>query len=282
MSSDYQDSTSFIEEEMAFFAGARRRAAASTQEQRLAWRSETVMQRRTRISKEVYDLFGGEIRYGPFAGIRLGDDLWWGAPDLGAIMLGVYEKEILELLTSDAFSYCDTLISLGTADGYYPIGMLKTNRLARAICFEISEKGQAALRSNAALNGVEDRIEVHGEADADFLSALDIDDFSRIIVLVDVEGAEFDILTSDVLRKLMYAQIVIEIHNWIDGFENKYAQFLKDAGEFFQLRRVEPVERHINSFEELDEFTDDNRLLLCSEGRPNKMRFLHLTPRQAD
>ena len=50
---------------------------------------------------------------------------------------------------------------------------------------------------------------------------------------MDVEGAEFDILSPVVLEKLLHSTIVIEIHNWINDFtpifcvQNLYLIYLK-------------------------------------------------------
>ena len=82
-----------------------------------------------------------------------------------------------------------------------------------------------------------------------------------------------------VLEKLLHSTIVIEIHNWINDFEHRYFAFLESAFNLFKVEVLSPVSRDIHKYQELRDFTDDNRLLLVSERRPCQMRFLKLSPK---
>ena len=82
----------------------------------------------------------------------------------------------------------------------------------------------------------------------------------------------------EVIKQLQFSEIIIQIHNWIDDFETRYAQLLRDLAEYFNIEKLEPIERNTANFSELRSYTDDNRLLLVSERRPCLMRFLKLTP----
>ena len=105
--------------------------------------------------------------------------------------------------------------------------------------------------------------------------------FDDAPVLIDIEGYEFELLTKEVIKQLQFSEVVIEIHNWIDDFETRYAQLLRDLSEYFNIEKIAPVERDTASYSELRGYTDDNRLLLVSERRPCLMRFLKLTPLQS-
>jgi len=99
------------------------------------------------------------------------------------------------------------------------------------------------------------------------------------IFFIDIEGSEFNLLNIVILSKLSNNVIVIEIYNWIDNFEDKYIKLLRDANEFFTIEIIESLNRPIHSRKELDHFHEDNKFLLLSEGRPNRMRHLKLSPR---
>ena len=76
-----------------------------------------------RISREVFEIFGGVVAYGLFGGLRLQQaSIWWGAHDVGAQVLGIYEKEVADLISD--LGPRTSFISIGAADGYYAIGML--------------------------------------------------------------------------------------------------------------------------------------------------------------
>ncbi|QGR07473.1 hypothetical protein CTZ24_14015 [Pantoea phytobeneficialis] len=69
------------------------------------------------------------------------------------------------------------------------------------------------------------------------------------------------------------------MHNWVDNFQEKYVQLLRNAHHFFDIEMVERIDRTTNHLPELRDMTDDNRLLFTSERRLCIMRFLKLTPK---
>ena len=269
----------FIESELQYFKPMLERSIRSSAEEREAWRSETIRQRQERISLEVFDLVNGTVRYGPFTGLMLQRDAWWGCLDLGSQCLGLYELEILNFIAQIELGQFSTFIDIGAADGYYAIGMLKSQKIRKAICFEQSEKGREIIAKNWQRNGSEGVLEIFAEANPETICALPRADLSGALVMVDIEGAEFDVLVEKTLSVLKSCTIVIEIHNWIDDFSARYAAFLHEASKYFEMEIFEPIERPTSSIKELTDFTDDNRLLLVSERRPCLMRFIRFVPR---
>lgn len=267
----------FIRREMDWFAPMSARSVAATEAVRSAWRQETVAQRQIRISHEVYEICSGTVQYGPFTGLRLCDDNWWSGSDLGSQCLGLYEKELLDLIAGKERTF-STFIDIGAADGYYAVGMLKSGLVSRAICFEQSQKGRVTIEKNWILNGSPGQLSIFAEATAQSIENLSNDLFSHALILIDIEGAEFDLLRPTTLEKLRFCECWLEIHNWVDGFPGKYQQFLRNASDFFDLSIIPRVERPTVHLNELRSFTDDNRLLLTSERRPCLMRFLRLMP----
>lgn len=243
-----------------------------------AWRKETVAERLERVSIETYDLCGGKVFSGPFSGLRLNRDTWWGKSDLGAQCLGLYEKEILDLISSHG--PFDTFVDIGAADGYYAVGMLHAKMTKKSVCFEISEEGQCAIRENYLINESPGELEVHGEANQQSIVSVAKRLSENTLVLIDVEGFEFQLLSKEVITALGKCTMIIEIHNWIDGFEEKYVDLLRNLDKCFEITIIAPSERNTQNIELLRSYTDDNRLLVSSERRPCLMRFLHLTPKQ--
>jgi len=255
------------------------RAQQSTLEQREAWRRETIRERQERISLELFDILNGVVKYGPFTGLHLDRETWWGKLDLGSQCLGLYEKEILNLIDATEAGRFSTFIDIGAADGYYAIGMLVSGKVGRTICFEQTEKGRSVIAENWKKNHSVGELTILGEANAASFAALNRADLNNALVLVDVEGFEFDLLTDEVLRLLKSSTVVIEIHHWMDNFLDKYTTFLRHAASYFEVEVIERVERETSNLPELRDFTDDNRLLLTSERRPGVMRFLKLIPK---
>ena len=99
---------------------------------------------------------------GKFKGLKLTSNTNTSAGVLGLKVLGLYEKEIIDYICSE--KKFNTLINLGAGDGYYPLGLLKANKISKAICFEMSESGRSSISENSNLNGYSEKIDVFGKA----------------------------------------------------------------------------------------------------------------------
>lgn len=269
----------FIESEKLYFEPMLQRQNKYSKIELDNFRTETVSERRARVSKELFEFCEGTVLHGPFKGLKLTSNTWWGGNDLGSMCFGLYEKELLDFLNSDLLSGRDIFIDIGAADGYYAIGLLKSKRVNKAICFELTSEGRNTIDKNWKLNEQPGQIEIMGDVFKDFKLNITKVDLNKTIVLIDIEGAEFSFLDIEILRTLKEAVIAIEIHNWIPNFIDVYSKFLKDANEFFDIEILDRKERDTLMFEELRSLTDDNRLLLTSEARPCVMRFLILKPK---
>lgn len=273
------DTAQFIAAETEYFRPMLERNLNATAAERERWRTETIRERQKRISLEVFDTLNGTVRYGPFKGLKLERDTWWGSLDLGSQCLGLYELEILNFIAQIEPGQFSNFIDIGAADGYYATGMLKSGKFPKAICFEQSEKGRDTIARNWRRNGSEGVLEIYADANPETVSALSPNDLTGALVMVDIEGAEFDLLLKETLGIFRRSTIIIEIHNWIENFMDRYAAFLEDASWYFDVECFERIDRPTSGIPELRDFTDDNRLLLVSERRPCLMRFLKLSPR---
>lgn len=272
------DLEEFIKKEIDYFEPMLKRGSQYSKEELFLFKQETISQRKYRVSHEVFSLMDGVVKYGPFKGLQLQSNPWWGSSDLGSMCLGLYEKEILDFLFSKDLDSRDTFIDIGAADGYYAVGMLHSGRAKKAVCFELSQEGQDTILENWKKNHSSGLIEIYGDIFLNFEEAIKNIDMSKVITLIDIEGTEFDFLNDTTLAALKDSIVVIEIHNWVEQFIEKYSQFLRLASKYFKVEFVERVERPTVHFEELRSFTDDNRLLLTSEARPCLMRFIKLMP----
>jgi hypothetical protein len=273
------DIIKFIEEEKMYFKPMLERQNFYSETCLKNFRKETLAQRKERISIELYEYCNGIVRYGPFSGLKLSKNPWWGKSDLGSMCLGLYEEEVLNVFFSGKFHGRKTLIDIGAADGYYAIGLLKSKKVEKAICYELSQIGQDTILSNWKLNCEPGEIEINGDVFENFIHKNSSLDFSECIAIVDIEGAEFSFLNNDVLAFMKKSYILIEIHNWVPDFITKYSSFLLDANKYFDIEILERTDRNTMKFQELRSFTDDNRLLVTSESRPCSMRFLLLSPK---
>ena len=282
MANSDEELNRLINSEEKFFSKINERVRGVSEADLIRWRSETVQERRNRISLELYRLVNGVVKYGPFKGLKLVRETWWGESDLGSQCLGLYEMEILNFLKEVERDDYKSFIDIGAADGYYAIGMLVSGKVSKCICYEKSESGRRVIMENWKANGSLGELKLYPEANFKGISSLDPVVLNKALVLIDIEGAEFDLLDEMLLYILRKSTLILEIHNWVKNFEDLYVNLLERANKFFDIEVIEHLDRPINQIFELQELSDDNRNLLVSEGRPSLMRFLKLIPKEHD
>ena len=223
----------------------------------------------------------GRIAYGPFKGIQVSSEhVSWGDGDLATKILGVYEKIVLDKITELSNNINGPFIDIGASDGYYVISTTYSGLFQQAHAFEIDRKGQEAIRHNAYINGVEDKVHIHGMADREKIKSL-ITFRQDALVLIDIEGAEFDLLDADTLESLRECTLIIESHPALveDGFERE-KEMLERASKHFEIEKLKGQFVSPNEFDELDDFSDYERLMAFSEGRKWAGYWFLMTPRQ--
>ncbi|KVW77397.1 hypothetical protein [Burkholderia ubonensis] len=236
------------------------------------------------LAQRLMHLTGGFVQHGPLQGFNIGTRATWRESDNGPKLLGLYEKEVCDLLAELAVDR-DTLIDLGGADGFYAVGLVKTGVYQQSHCFEIVDESRENIAAIAEANGVRDRVHVHGAATPAFareLTARGVD-FGRSTVLVDIESAEFDVLTMECLQDLQRAHVIVEIHDFMrphDGVQ-RFAELRERAEKVFHVRSFTTGARDPSQVPMLRHgWTDTDRWLVCSESRATLMTWLHLVPKE--
>lgn len=221
------------------------------------------------------------VGYGPFRGMRLATESRWSAADRGSMLLGIYEQEILRVLERVSQGR-RVLVDVGAADGYYAIGALRSSLFEYVVCFEIDPVGQRVIAQQADFNGVASRITILGEATENFLrearAAHDFDN-NEVVVLMDIEGGEFDLLSDHIVEDLKDAVLIIELHDFEQIALSKAAELINRLEARFFVSVLTQQDRNPNAFEELCGWSDDDRWLLCSESRQKSMRWLVCEPK---
>jgi hypothetical protein len=233
--------------------------------------------RRQAIQKHLNQKFDGVVRYGPFKGFKFSEESWWGN-DRASMLLGLYELEVLHHLKNLSKNY-RYFINVGAADGYYGIGVLVSNLFEKSYCYEVSQQGQKVIQKNAELNMVSHRIVVRGEASDKFERDFSEDDAALSVLMVDIEGGEFEFFLNETLQKFKKSVIFIELHDWFfpDGKE-RLDRLKNEVERYFKITVLTTTSRDLSVFEELESMSDTDRWLICSEGRPKLMSWWKLDP----
>ncbi len=232
--------------------------------------SKAIMkQRRKMLARSIFDLYDGVVQRGPYAGMKLGDRSNISQGPLGLKILGLYESLVVEKINS--IKKFDDFINFGAADGYMALGPLFNASCKRAICFEMTEEGRDAVKRNAKINNVLDALVVKEKVDQNVISSLaelKINP-SRSVVLCDIEGAEFDVLTKEVFTFLHGATIIVELHDkLINNGHGLREKLFKNIPSDAHTKIIS--QKQASSFEgisDLEELNDSDRALVMSEGR---------------
>jgi hypothetical protein len=146
---------------------------------------------------------GLTVQAGPFAGMRLPECVaTWEQCAAIPWLRGNYEREIHPFLVGEPRPF----VNIGCAEGTYLVGMAL--RGCRATGFEIDRVRRARARRLAQLNGV--TVWIRGAFDPAGI------DLAGATVLVDIEGAEVDLLHehADLFSRSL---LIVEFHGDSEG-----------------------------------------------------------------
>ena len=250
---------------------------------RLSSRIDAVLEvRRHQISKDITQKLKQTVMYGNFKGMKLANESIWGTSDSANMLLGLYEREVSDLLVALAESEKRNLfIDCGAADGYFAIGALVSGKFNSVWAFEQSEHQRAGLEKNAKVNNLESQLRILGSAGVDFLDNLEKDERFRLeasIFLFDIEGGEYKILNKENLLRMKNSILIIELHDFTEDQKLERISLLSRVKESHNGFLITTGARDLSRIHELDYLSDSNRWLMCSEGRPRAMDWLVLFP----
>lgn len=155
---------------------------------------------------------GSRVLEGPMVGLRYTPELLQEADVPIAKLTGVYEAELSEALAEVVGRLQaepgSLFIDLGSADGYFAVGIAQRVPTARVIAFDLSHSARRTTQELSRANGT--AVDVRGRASERALLNLGP---SATALLCDIEGAEVDVLSSAVASALSNALVIVELHD---------------------------------------------------------------------
>jgi hypothetical protein len=128
--------------------------------------------------------------------------------------------------------------------------------------------GRSLIRRGAELNGVSEKVEVRRTATRQELLSLKLPcPTHQLLILVDIEGAEYQLIDEVVLNRFRGAKWIIEVHEFDRVMTSSLTTLQALADAFYVSRLLQSGSRNPHQFEELEQFSDVDRWLLCAEGR---------------
>jgi hypothetical protein len=224
----------------------------------------------------LYRMARGKILTGPFAGVHyppyaVGSEYF---PKL----LGTYEKELHPLIESWQGEDFNNIVIAGAGEGYYVGGMAARYPRARITSFEIDPEGREAISGMARANRFAERLENNGCCDVPALRrALDSDRPSLLIM--DVEGAERELLDPSAVPVLRRTWILVEVHDcFIPGLDLLLRERFTGSHEVGEIPAVSRGEHDIKAWLPAG-VAMTGLLRLVDEKRPAGMRWFVMRPK---
>lgn len=193
-------------------------------------------------------------------------------------LLGTYERELFGVMGEVRALNVGQAVVIGAAEGYYAVGLLRFNFAKRVTAYELDTKSHKLVEDLAKLNGVWDRIDLHGACE---IANLEPTLTENAFVLCDVEGYEDVLMDPAKLPALKSAAILIETHDHLvpDIHEEMKRRF---AGTH-DIREIAVDERDPSENPHRDLYTRlmprYYQMLVVGEGRPEGNAWLWMKPR---
>lgn len=221
---------------------------------------------------------GHRIWSGPFAGTkyRVGAVCSASVPKL----LGTYERELQPEIEKLASARWSAVIDIGAAEGYYAVGFARRLRDVPVLAYEMDPYGRALLTANAEENGVVESIELRGECTASAFAAVLNAAPGPVLVIMDVEGAEAELIEAASSADLAKATLVIEVHDFKSDGPLISSRLRNALAPSHEIQVVSTAARLPQDFPSAFWFVPQrNRMHAMAEYRPGAMEWMICRPR---
>lgn len=213
------------------------------------------------------------VQAGPFRGLGYPADRMADVDAPVAKLLGCYEREIAGVFESALARGVDVFVDVGSADGYYAVGMAVASPRVTTFAYELSRAARRLCRTVADRNGVGDRVRIAGRCRPRALASLPLD---GALVLCDIEGGEADFFDDRTVALLGRAHVVVEAHDGgVPGLGRRVAGAFAASHE---VRVVVPQPRAADD-PRLEGWAPSERALALTESRRPADHWLDLVPR---
>jgi hypothetical protein len=212
------------------------------------------------------------VRNGHFKGLRYPpierlDGKYIRGPLLSKL-LGCYEAElapVLESVLATSYSY---ILTIGSAEGYYSIGLAMLKPEAMHYAYDTDPNARLVCEEIAKLNGVDERLVIGETCSKQTLASFQTK--GRGLVICDCEGFELELFDTTIASKLKDCDFIIELHSFIDiTIYSRVSSVFKDTHfETIVLSKGDSQKLREYNFRELVGLNEVTKQKFISEHRP--------------
>lgn len=159
------------------------------------------------LERALVERSGDRVLSGPFKGMLYAAETSEGSRN--PRLIGCYEACLAPVIEEIVATGYDTVVDVGSAEGYYAIGLALRMPRARVIARDTDPKAHTACAALARANGVEARVEIGGVVAPGDLAGLVR---GRTVIICDIEGAEDALLDPAAAPDLARVDLLVEVH----------------------------------------------------------------------
>ncbi|MGQ9364730.1 hypothetical protein [Azospirillum sp. ST 5-10] len=227
--------------------------------------------RRRYVEHYLKSTFGLRVQTGPFAGMECVDVVEGSL--LAPKILGTYEEELHPIFfASDAYR---RFVDVGCAEGFYAVGVRLRAPSVEVHAFDTSAAAREATAAMARLNGVADAVRIGGLCSGDTLAELSV---PGTLVLIDIEGAEVELLQQTPMQRLAASDVIVETHQVGEALTT--ARVVERLRPTHDVTVIAQSERRWSAFPELAVLGQLDRFLALWEGRGGGQVWVYARSRQ--
>lgn len=214
-------------------------------------------------------LYRGQVLSGPFRGMRL--KAAFGSV-LDAKIIGTYELELQQVVNEFINRKPRIVYVIGAAEGYYAVGLARACAPVSVHAWEADFGARGLLERTALENGVAKDVRIRGKCTPQELLE-QISEAYPDLIICDVEGAEIELFTDEIIAALGRTSFIIETHRRTEtrAFVERFSKSF-DVRLFYSMPRdtsTWPLPRWISCAEEFKhQLMDEGRVLSGTSETP--------------
>ena len=105
-------------------------------------------------------------------------------------------------------------------------------------------------------------------------------EYKKLFFLVDIEGNEYNLFNKHFCKEFSKSTFIIEEHPFNISNKKTIKNFYKNTSKYYKLEILKDTSKDPFKINILDKYSDDEKYLMMSEGRPQTMHWLVLQPKK--
>ena len=144
---------------------------------------------------------------------------------------------------------------------------------------EIDKDTRKTLKKNIISNGLTKRVKIITFEDFKSLKIKTKNkNFSKVLILIDIEGNEYDLLNRANIKYFKNYFLIIELHEFMCNSSTKHKKFIQLLKKYYKIEEIKNSSRN-PYLKKIERLSDEERWTIVSEGRPCEMSWLICSPK---